>query len=71
MQKSLGVESTAQMVGTAESSRAWAAQGHRDYTVARIKIWTQGGRKVILREGVDGEAVVGDIVKGDRAGLIV
>ena len=50
---------------------AWAAQGHRDYTVARIKIRTKSGRKVIFSERVDGKAVVCYIKKGDSAGLRV
>lgn len=58
-------------VGTAECSGAWTTQGHWDYTVARIKIWTKSGRKVILSEGVNGKAMVCDIKKGDSAGLIV
>lgn len=48
-----------------------STQGHWDYTVARIKIWRKGGRKVIFREGVDGKAMVRDIIKGDSASLIV
>lgn len=72
MQVSPRVQATARMrVQTAESSRTWATQGHRDYTVAGIKICTKCGRKVIFREGVDGEAMVGDVIKGDRASLIV
>lgn len=59
------------MGGAAEYSRAWAAQGHWDYTVARIKIWTKSGRKVVFREGVDRKAVVCYIKKGDSASLIV
>lgn len=58
-------------VETAKCSRAWATQGHRDYTTARIKIWRKGGRKVIFRESVDGKAMVCDIIKGDSASLIV
>lgn len=55
----------------AECSRAWATQGHRDHTVAGIKIWRKGARKVIFREGVDGKAMVCDIIKGDSASLVV
>lgn len=72
VQMDLGVEGTAQIwVGTAECLRAWATQGHWDHTVARIKIWRKCGRKVILREGVDGKAMVCDIIKGDSASLVV
>ena len=46
----------------AECSRAWATQGHWDYTVARIEIWRKGGRKVIFRESIDGKAMVCDII---------
>lgn len=56
---------------TGECSRAWATQGHWDHTVARIKIRTKSGGEVVFGEGVDGEAMVGDIVEGDRAGLVV
>ena len=65
-QERLGVQGI-----NSESLRAWATQSHWEHTVARIKIRTKGCRKVILREGVDGEAMVGDIVKGDCAGIIV
>lgn len=58
-------------VGTAECLSAWATQGHRDYTVAGIKIWTKSGRKVVFSEGIDGKAMVCDIEKGDSASLIV
>lgn len=68
----MSLRGTAQVwVRAAECLRAWATQGHWDYTVARIKIWTESGRKVIFSEGVDGKAVVCDIKKGDSARLIV
>lgn len=71
MQISLRIKDTAQMWVRTERLRAWATQGYRDYTVTRIKIWTKGSRKVIFREGVDGEAMVCDIKKGDGASLII
>lgn len=57
--------------GAADRSGARATQGHRDRTVARIKIWTKGGGKVVFRKGVDGEAMVCHIIKGDSTSLIV
>lgn len=72
VQMNLRMKDPAQMWRqTKERSRAWPTQGHWDYTVARIKIWRKGGRKVIFREGIDGKAMVRDIIKGDSASLIV
>lgn len=72
MQMSHRVKGITQLwAGAAECSGAWATQGHRDHTVARIKIRTNSSRKVIFREGVDGQAMVCDIIKGDSASLIV
>lgn len=54
-----------------ERLRVWATQGYRDYIVIRIKIWIKGSRKVIFREGVDGEVMVCDIKKGDGVSFII
>lgn len=64
-------ESAQLWAGALDLSRAWATQGHWDHTTTGIEIGTKGGRKVILREGIDGQAMVCDIIEGDSASLVV
>ena len=64
-------ESAPGWAGAPDLSRARATQGHWDHTTAGIEIGTKGSGKVILREGVDGQAMVCDIIEGDSASLIV
>lgn len=64
-------ESAPAWAGAPDLSGARATQGHWDHATAGIEIGTKGSGKVILREGVDGQAMVCDIIEGDSASLIV